>query len=105
RDADNSAFRYARDCVDLGLDLLRVDVESAGDDKVLAAADDVQIASWIQLAEITGDEEAIGTEFGRGFFRHVPVAGEHVRPLYLDHADFIGGEVNASFGISDANLN
>src|SRR5205823_10251468 len=103
--ADNGAFGHARDRVDFGLDLLRVDVEAPGDDEVLAAANNVQIAAWIQLAEVAGDKEGVVAEFGRGFFRHVPVAGKHVRPLYLDHANFIGGQVNASLGIGDANLN
>ena len=105
RNADNSALRHAWDRVDLGLDFLRVDVEAAGDDEILATADDVQIAARVELAEVAGDEEAIGTEFGRGFVRHVPVAGEHVRPFHLDHADFIGGQLGTGLGIGDANLN
>ena len=35
---------HARDGVDLGLDLLRIDVVAAGDDEILAAADDVDVA-------------------------------------------------------------
>ena len=64
----------------------------------------MQIATRVELAEVAGDEEAVGAEFGRGLFRHVPVAGEHVRPLHLDHADFTGEQLGTGLGVGDANL-
>ena len=50
---------HAGDGVDLALDLLRIDVVAAGDDQVLAAADDVDVAALVDLAEVAGDEEAV----------------------------------------------
>jgi hypothetical protein len=40
RQPDDGAFGDAGDLVDLVLDLLRIDIVAAGDDQVLAAADD-----------------------------------------------------------------
>ena len=45
RHADDGALDDAGDRVDLALDLLRIDVVAAGDDEVLAAADDVDVAA------------------------------------------------------------
>ncbi len=45
RHADDGALDHAGHRVDLGLDLLRIDVEAAGDDQVLAAPDDVDVAA------------------------------------------------------------
>jgi hypothetical protein len=44
RAADDGALDHARHLVDLGLDLLGIDVVAAGDDQVLAAPDDVDVA-------------------------------------------------------------
>ena len=58
--ADHRALDDAGERVDLALDLLRIDVEAAGDDEVLGAPDDVDVAARVDLAEIAGDEEAVG---------------------------------------------
>ena len=86
------------DRVDLVLDFLRVDVEAAGDDEVLAPADDVDIAVVVDLAEVAGDEVAVVAELGLRLFGHPPVALEDVRALDLDHADFAARERRAGLG-------
>jgi hypothetical protein len=48
--------------VDRHLDFLRIDVEAAGDDQILAPTDDAQIAVLVELAEVAGDEEAVRAE-------------------------------------------
>ena len=59
RHADDGALDDAGERVDLALDLLRIDVVAAGDDEVLAAPDDVDVAARVDLAEVAGDEEAV----------------------------------------------
>src|SRR5690606_545050 len=86
RNADDRAFHHARDLVDLGLHLLRVDVVAARDDEILAAPDDMDIAAPVYLAEVTGDEEAVVAKLRTGLFRHAPVTLEYVRPPHFDHA-------------------
>lgn len=67
RHTDHSALNHTVDLVDLAFDLLRIDVVSTRNHQVLAAADDVDIAVPVDLAEIAADEETVGGEFGRGF--------------------------------------
>src|SRR5690606_31913512 len=87
RHAEDGALDDAGHGVDLALHFLRIDVVAAGDDEVLAAADDVDIAALVDLAEVTGDEEAVVAELGLGLLRIAPVALEDVGALDLDHAD------------------
>ena len=94
RDADDRALDDAVELVDLALDFLRVDVVAAGDHEVLAAADDVDVAGLIDLAEVAADEIAVLGELGRRLFRHPPVAFENVRALDLDHAGFARGRAS-----------
>src|SRR6056297_318883 len=68
-------------------DLLGVDVVAAGNDQVLVASDNPEVAVCVERAEITGDEEAVLTELGRRLFRHFPVALEDVRAPDLDLPD------------------
>ena len=74
-----------------GLDVLRKDVLAVSqNDQLLAAADDVQIAFRVDVAEIAGPEEAI---LGERFARRLgvlPVALEHVRAARLDLALALG---------------
>ncbi len=44
RQADDGCLDNSGERVDLGLDLLRIDIEAAGDDEILAAAGDRDIA-------------------------------------------------------------
>ena len=105
RTADHGALGDARQRIDLALDFLRIDIEAAGDDQVLGAPDDVHITALIDLADIAGDEEAVGAEFGLGLFRHAPIAGKHIRPLHLDAAGLALRQFLAGFGIGDAQFN
>src|SRR5262249_30226120 len=102
RNADHGGFDHARHGVDLALDFLRIDVEAAGDHEVLAAAEDMDVALVVDLAEVAGDEEAIGPEFRLGLLRHAPVALEYVRALDLDHADLVARQLLAGLGLGDA---
>src|SRR6185437_16198389 len=105
RHADHGGFDHAGHGVDLALDFLRIDVEAARNHEILAAADDVDIALAVDLAEIAGDEEAVVAEFRLGLLRHAPIALEHIRALDLDHADRVSGDHLAGFGIGDAHGN
>src|SRR6185437_9808135 len=87
---------------DLTFDFLRIDVEAAGNHQGLAAAEDMDIAIAVDLAEIARDEEAVVAEFGPGLFRHPPIALEHVGSLDLDHSDAVARDLLAGFGIGDA---
>ncbi|MEI2776032.1 MAG: hypothetical protein V9G19_08685 [Tetrasphaera sp.] len=60
RHADDGGFQHAGNRVDLGLNLFGIDVVAAGDDQILAAPDDVDIAALVDTAQVAGDEEAVG---------------------------------------------
>ena len=86
RQADHGGFLDAGFTVDHAFDFLGIDIVAAADDEVLASADNVDIASLVDLAKIAGDEETVGTEIGLGFLRDPPVALEDVGSLDLYHA-------------------
>ena len=73
--------------VDRLLDHLRIDVEAAGDDHVLLAVDQIEIAVGVHVADVAG-EEAVADKGLRGFLRPVPVALGDVRAPDADFADF-----------------
>src|SRR5581483_7653847 len=85
--ADDGAFDDARHCIDALLDLLRIDVEPAGDDQVLRAADDLNITLRGPHAHVAGAKVSVGSEFLPGLVRHAPIAGKNVGPLHLDRPD------------------
>src|SRR5438105_1269120 len=62
RQADHRRFAHALQRIDLCLDLFRIDIQSAGDDDILCAANDVEITLIINSTEIGGDEEATDAE-------------------------------------------
>ncbi len=64
----------------------RIDVEPAGDDEILVAADQKDVAARIAKAEIAGGEEAVVVQIGAGLFGVAPIALEHIGALDLDHA-------------------
>ena len=101
RQSDHRALDHARERVDLALDFPGVHVEAAGDDEIFGAADDVDVTLRVDSAEIAGDEETVGAEFGGGFFRHPPIALEHVGAFDLDHADAALGENLAALRLGD----
>ena len=73
--------------IDPLLDFLGIDVEAAGDDQVLRAADDADVAVREDLAHVAGAEPAVGRELLACLLGHPPIAAEDVRPLDLDAAD------------------
>ena len=85
--ADHDHLLHAWMGVDRLLDHLRIDVEAAGDDHVLLAVDQIEIAVGVHVADVAG-EEAVADEGLRGFLRPVPVALGDVRALDADLADF-----------------
>ena len=85
--ADHDHFLHGRMGVDRLLDHLRIDVEAAGDDHVLLAVDQIEIAVGVHVADVAG-EEAVADKGFRGFLRPVPVALGDVRAADADFADF-----------------
>src|SRR3546814_20238657 len=67
---------HARDLVDAELDLLRIDVEAAGDDEVLGPPDDMDVAALVDRRHVSGDEEAVLAELGGGLLRLAPRSEE-----------------------------
>ena len=87
RHADDGAFQDSLDIVDHAFHFLRVDIQPAGNDQVLVAADDADIAVGITHRHVAGDEEAVLAEGLGGFFRHFPIAEEDIVAALLDDAD------------------
>src|SRR6185503_20075427 len=73
-DADHGGFRDVRVIADRALDLGGVDVLAAGDDHVLDADVDIEVAVLIHVAGIAGAEPAVAAESPGGRLRQVPVA-------------------------------
>ena len=86
-DADHDHFLHRGMLVDRLLDHLRIDVEAAGDDHVLLAVDQIEIAVLVHVADVAGEKPVADESLG-GFLRPVPVALGDVRPLDADFADF-----------------
>ena len=76
------------------LDFSRKDVETAGDDHVLAAIDDVEKTVGIATRKIAGVEPAVAKRLGR-LLRLFPVAGHHQWPATADLADLAIGHLIA----------
>ena len=74
------------------LDLDRVDVLAAGDDHVLLAVDERDVAVVVDLAEVAGVEPAAAERVGRRRRQH-PVAGEDVLAAHEQLADLADGDV------------
>src|SRR3546814_19586608 len=72
---------HARDRVDAELDLLRIDVEAAGDDEVLGPPDDMHVAALVDRRHVSGDDEDVLAELGRGLLRRAPVPADDVVAL------------------------
>ncbi|MCY1346972.1 hypothetical protein D9M69_330700 [compost metagenome] len=71
------------------LDLDGIDIEAAGDDHVLLAVDDEQVARLVQVAQVAGLPEAV-VELGGGAFGVVVVAGNGAAPTQPDLAGGTG---------------
>ncbi|ESX22226.1 hypothetical protein X766_01885 [Mesorhizobium sp. LSJC255A00] len=103
--SDDGTFQDAGNGVDLALDLLGIDVVAAGDNEILAAADDVDVAVRVDDAEVAGDEEAVLAKLRLGFFRRAPIAGKDIRTFDLDNADFTLAKRIAAVRVGDAQRN
>ena len=61
--SDDRGFDHVRQFVDVALDLLRIDVVSAGDDQILGAADQGQVvvrhAGAAEVSDVAGAEPAV----------------------------------------------
>ncbi len=64
--ADHDHFLHRGMGVDRLLDHLRIDVEAAGDDHVLLAVDQIEIAVGVHVADVAG-QKAVADEGFRGF--------------------------------------
>ena len=65
------------------LDVAGVDVVAAGEDHLLLAVHDEEVAILVHLGDVAGEEPAIGLQDHLRLLGHVPVALHHLRPL--DH--------------------
>ena len=85
-DADHDHFLHRRMGVDRLLDHLRIDVEAAGDDHVLLAVDQIEIAVLVHVADIAG-QKAVADKGFRGFLGPAPISLGDVRTANADLAD------------------
>src|SRR3546814_13581766 len=83
--SDLRRLLHARDRVDAELDLLRIDVEAAGDDEVLGPPDDMDVAALVDRRHVSGDEEAVLAVLGGGLLRLASVAADDGGALHLQH--------------------
>ena len=95
RHADHGAFGHAGQVIQHIFNFRRVDIQAAADDQVFAAPNDSHITAVIQRAHVTGDEIAICGEFLRGFLRHAPVPGKHIRTFDLNAAHLTNAQRRA----------
>src|SRR6185369_8775356 len=91
-DADHGGFGHVRVIADRAFDLGRIDVLAAGDDHVLDAVVDVEVAVLVQVAGVAGAQPAVAAERPGGRFRQVPVAGHVGAGAGRDLADFTRGQ-------------
>ena len=59
RQTDDRAFDHSGKRVDPGFHFLRIDVATAGNDQILGAPDDMDVAVRVDCAEIAGDKKTI----------------------------------------------
>ena len=86
RHANNCAFSDGRVPVKSVFDVRRTDVLATGNDDILLAVDDVDIAHRIPHGEVARVEITIANT-ARGFFRLFPVTGEHHVAARADFAN------------------
>ena len=84
RHTNHGALDYARLFIKNKLDFFWINIIAAGNNQILVAPDNLQIALIIDKTQITGDEKSIFTQFFTGFFRHVPIADKDIRAAHFD---------------------
>src|SRR5204862_3617308 len=88
--ADHGGLGDVRVVAYRALDFGGIDVLAAGDDHVLDAVVDVEVAVLIHVAGIAGTQPAVATERFGGCLRQVPVADHVGAGAGGDFADFAG---------------
>src|SRR5262245_4531180 len=83
RHADDRHLENSGVCADNFLDLTRVDVCTTGDDHVLLAIRDVQVAIFVKMTHVAGMEPAVAERL-RGRVGVVPVTLHHEVATYDD---------------------
>ena len=90
--ADDRRFANTRNSIQHFLDLFGINVEPAGDDDILGAADDGDAPVLADRRDIAGDEIPIRREVLPGLFRHPPIAVEDIWPLDFENAGLRSGD-------------
>src|SRR5580658_6957988 len=104
RRSEDCAFKHAVHCVDLSLNLFRINVESSGYHEVLGATDEVNIAVRVDPTQIPGNEESVRSELLHCLFRHPPIPTKDVWALDFDDADLPFRDNFAAVQIADTHI-
>ena len=88
RNTYQRAFSNASHVVDIAFNLSRIHVVTTADDQVFATSNDHNITALIDLANISGFEKPICSEFFFGLFGHAPVARENIGAFDLYATNF-----------------
>ena len=102
--ADHGDFGDVGMVADRALDLGGIDVLAAGDDHVLDAVVDVEIAVLVEIAGVSSAQPVVLVQRSGGGLRQVPVAGHVGAGARRDLADFARRQFVA-VGIEDRELN
>src|ERR1051326_3424432 len=94
RHAEHRAFGDVRQLIENRLDLHRINVLAAGDEHLLAPADDAVKAVLVARRQIAGPEPAVA-EALRGLLRPLVVAAADRRAAQRELAGFTGGYLRA----------
>jgi hypothetical protein len=87
RNADDGRHQHRGVLREGRLHLDSIDIEAAGDDHVLLAIDDEQVAAVVKIAKIAREPEPV-LELGRGSLRIVEVAAYGCAGAQADFAGF-----------------
>ena len=96
RRADHRRLDHGRVRVEHVLDVLGIDVLPAGDDHVLLAVDDEQVAVLVTVADVAGVKPAVADR-RRGRLGRAPVLADHRGRADQDLAQLPGSQVGAVF--------
>src|SRR5262249_48487820 len=77
--------------VDNALDHLRIDIVAVGDDELVAAPDESEEATVVELAKVSRVKPPAGERLP-GRFRVAPILTEQVRTAHMDPADLPGDD-------------
>src|SRR5579859_4142243 len=98
---DHHRLGYGRMLVEGFLDHAGIDIVAAGDDQILDAVDQEDIAVLIDIADIAGPERSVDEDIG-GLVGTAPIALHHLRPAHADLALLAPGQdLGGIFRIAD----